>query len=64
MKQQKTFTISAKLSIEVTTTVRAKTYEEAIAQARQLRADDFVTIPDRCWFDGDVDKISFISEDG
>ncbi len=63
MKKQKTFTICAKLGIEVTTAVKAENYEEAIAQARQLRADDFVNLPDNCWMNGDVDKIAFISED-
>ncbi len=63
MSKQKTYTISAKLGIGVTTTVRAESYEEAIAQAKQLRANDFVSIPNNCWMDGDVDKIEFISED-
>lgn len=63
MNKQKTFTISAKLGVEVTTTIKAKNYEEAITQARQLQATDFVTIPDNCWMDGGIDKISFIGED-
>lgn len=61
--KKKSFTISAKLGIEVTTTIKADNYEDAIAQARELRADDFITIPNNCWMDGDIDKISFISED-
>ena len=59
----KDFTISAKLGIEVTRTIKAENYEDAIAQARKLSADDFVTIPANCWMDGDIDKIIFIGED-
>lgn len=61
--KKKTYTICAKLGIEVTTTVNAESYEDALEQARKLKADDYVTIPDTCWQDGDVEKISFISED-
>ena len=62
--KEKTFTIGAKLSIEVTTSIRAKDYEDAIVQARNLRANDFVIVPpSNCWIDGDIDKITFISED-
>ena len=63
MKKNKTFTIAAKLGIEVTTTIKAENYEEAIAIAQDLEADDFVTIPLNCWQDGDIDKIVFISQD-
>ena len=51
------------MGIEVTTTVKAESYEDAIAQVRKLKADDFVTIPLNSWMDGDIDKIAFISED-
>ena len=61
--KKKVFTVSAKLEIEVSTTINAESYEDALAQARKLRADDFVTIPNNCWMDGGIDKISFISED-
>ncbi len=61
--KEKAFTISAKLGIEVSTTINAESYEDALAQARKLSVTDFVTIPDNCWQDGEIDKISFISED-
>ena len=63
MAKNKTFTISAKLGIEVTATIKAESYEEAIAQVKAMRADDFVSIPPNCWMDGDIDKITFISQD-
>ena len=63
MTKNKTFTISAKLGIEITTTIKAESYEEAIAEAKKMRADDFVTIPPNCWIDGGIEKIAFISED-
>ena len=61
--KQKTFTVSARLNVEVSTTVKAESYEEVLPMVRKLRADDFVTIPSNCWMDGDIDKITFISED-
>ncbi len=61
--KKKAFTICAKLGIEVTTTINAESYEDALAQAQKLSVTDFLTIPENCWQDGGVDKISFISED-
>ena len=63
MTKNQTFTIAAKLGIEVTTTIKAESYEEAIAEAKKMRADDFVTIPPNCWMDGDIDKIVFICQE-
>ena len=61
--KKKVFTIRAKLGIEVSTTINAESYKDALLQARKLIVTDFVTIPDNCWQDGGIDKISFISED-
>ena len=63
MTKNKMLTIAAKLGIEVTMTIKAESYEEAIKKARKLRADDFVTISPNCWIDGDIDKILFISQE-
>ena len=63
MAKNKSFTISAKLGIEVTTTIKAESYEEALTEAMKMEADDFVTIPPNCWVGGNIDKITFISQD-
>uniref|UniRef100_A0A6M3L3K1 Uncharacterized protein n=1 Tax=viral metagenome TaxID=1070528 RepID=A0A6M3L3K1_9ZZZZ len=58
----KNFTISAKLDIEVTHDIKAENYEDAIEQAHKMSAADFVEIPHNCWMDGNIEKITFISE--
>lgn len=60
--KEKTYTICARLNIEVTTEVKANSYEEAAIEAKQLRASDFVSIPVGAWQDGGIEKILFISE--
>ena len=48
-----TYSVMAKLKLEVTVPVTAPSLEEAIAKARELKETDFVTI-DGDYMDGDI----------
>lgn len=43
--KQREFQITARVAIDVDTIVRADSLEDALAQAKQLQLEDFVTIP-------------------
>lgn len=55
-KKTKGFTVCAEMCLTVSVDIVAESLEDALSQARQMNADEFVEFQGD-WVDGDVTKI-------
>jgi hypothetical protein len=60
-KKLKKFTVGGKLNLTVGVEINAESLEDALAQARRLKAKDFVEINGE-WMDGDLENINSVWE--
>lgn len=60
-KKLKTFHVSVRINCQAGIEVKAESWEDAVAQAKQLKATDFISFHDE-HADSNIQKIEYISD--